>query len=60
MATDDDIFGAAIIKLERLALLDEQDRAAIRALPVDVRPVRANTYLMRDGEEATHLSLIHI
>lgn len=58
MATDDDIFGAAIIKLERLALLDEQDRAAIRALPVDVRPVRANTYLMRDGEEATHCAIL--
>ena len=59
MATnDDDIFGAAITKLARLAALDDEDRAAIRALPVQVRSVRANSFLVRDGEETTHCALL--
>ncbi|WP_116090759.1 Crp/Fnr family transcriptional regulator [Sphingomonas crusticola] len=59
MATnDDDIFGAAIAKLERLAKLDDQDRAAIRALPCDVRSVPANSVLVRNGEETTQCALL--
>lgn len=59
MATnDDDILGAAIAKLERLADLDDQDRAAIAALPVQVRSVPANAPLVREGEKTTHCALL--
>jgi CRP-like cAMP-binding protein len=59
MATnDDDIFSAAIARLEQLAQLDEQDLAAIRALPAEVRSVPANTLLLRDNEEATQCALL--
>ena len=53
-ANDDDAFGAAIAKLERLAALTDDDRRAIRELPFEVRRAGAGEHLTREGDRATH------
>lgn len=42
-----------IAKLATRSALDSEDRAAIEALPVYVRDVRASSYLIEEGQQAT-------
>lgn len=54
MATnDDDIFKQMIAKLSRLASLDDADRQAIRALPVQIKSASSGQYLVREGDDTT-------
>jgi len=50
LADPDDPIESLITKLSRLAKLDEEDRAALRALPLTVKPARTNSYLVREGD----------
>jgi hypothetical protein len=54
----DDHLGPLISKLSRLADLDEEDRAALRALPLSIKPVLPNSYLVRDGDTASACSML--
>jgi CRP-like cAMP-binding protein len=57
-ARPDDHLEPLITKLGRLAELDDEDRLAIRALPLTVRPVRSNAYLVREGDTASSCCLL--
>jgi CRP-like cAMP-binding protein len=54
----DDHLEPLITKLGLLADLDKEDRAAIRALPVTLKPARPNCYLVREGDTATSCCLL--
>ncbi|HEU0045583.1 Crp/Fnr family transcriptional regulator [Sphingomonas sp.] len=53
MHFNDDGFGAMTRKLERLAKLNEQDRDALKNLPLARKRVAAGQHLLREGEEST-------
>ncbi|HWI85327.1 MAG TPA: Crp/Fnr family transcriptional regulator [Sphingomonas sp.] len=57
-SNSNDIFGTMIRKLGRLSCFDDSDRAAIRALPYQVRPAPAGTDIVREGEPTTQCTLL--
>ncbi|TFI56808.1 Crp/Fnr family transcriptional regulator [Sphingomonas parva] len=57
-ANEVDVFESLIRKLERLNPLDEQDRAALRALPFKIVTDAAGSYLVRDGDAVTQCCLL--
>jgi CRP-like cAMP-binding protein len=50
MSPGDNILGRMVTKLETRAYLDDQDRAAILALPFVQRSFEAPSYILREGE----------
>lgn len=58
LANDIDPFSAMVRKLQRLRPLSQVDEAAIRALPVRVQSVRANTYLVREGDRVSECCIL--
>lgn len=57
-ANYDDVFGAMIRKLARLAALDAGDAAAIGALPFRVKFHTAGEYLVSEGDRVVHCCLL--
>lgn len=57
-ANDEDPFGSIIGKLEKLARLDDADRAAIASLPFTIRSAPAGHYLVREGDHTTECCLL--
>jgi CRP-like cAMP-binding protein len=54
-----DLWDPAVQKLERHGPpLNHEDRAAISALPIDVREVKAATYIVREGDQADHCCVL--
>jgi CRP-like cAMP-binding protein len=45
-------------KLQQLIALDPLERAALRALPYQLRTVQAGGYMVRDGDRPTHCCLL--
>ncbi len=58
LANDNDVFGALIKKLTRLGKLEDDDRTAIRSLPVVIAEAPANQFLVREGDRAGDCYLI--
>ena len=57
-ANDNDALAQVARKLDRLARLDEADRAAVRSLPFQVRAAPAHQFLVREGETATQCCIL--
>lgn len=58
MSSTEDVFDRVIRKLERLATIDDEDRAAIRELPFKTRVVGANQVLVREGARVTTCAVL--
>jgi len=56
--TGDDVFAPVIAKLRRLSPIDDEDAAAVRALPFQVEKARTGSYLVREGEEINSCCLL--